>query len=236
MPELLWDPPSSALAIYAHPDDAEISCGATLARWSNAGCAVHLVICALGDKGSTDPATVPDALVERRREEVAAAARVLGITSVSELGRRDGEIENDLALRRELVALIRRWRPDALVCPDPQAVFFGDHYYNHRDHRVVGWAALDAASPAAASPLYFPEAGLPHEIAEVFLSGSLEANCCVDVGDTIEVKAEAVLCHASQLGSEPDWLRNVVVERAKEAGRSAGVHFAESFRRIQLLR
>src|SRR5579875_1213968 len=127
MPELLWDPPSSALAIYAHPDDAEISCGATLARWSNAGCAVHLVICALGDKGSTDPATVPDALVERRREEVAAAARVLGITSVSELGRRDGEIENDLALRRELVALIRRWRPDALVCPDPQAVFFGDH-------------------------------------------------------------------------------------------------------------
>ena len=49
-------------------------------------------------------------------------------------------------------------RPDALVAPDPTAIFFGDSYVNHRDHRQLGWAVLDTLVPAA-SPLYVPEAG-----------------------------------------------------------------------------
>ncbi|MHB1784049.1 MAG: PIG-L deacetylase family protein, partial [Acidimicrobiales bacterium] len=54
--ELVADAPTRALAIYAHPDDAEVSCGGTLARWSAAGCEVEVVVCTRGDKGSTDPA------------------------------------------------------------------------------------------------------------------------------------------------------------------------------------
>lgn len=236
MAELLSDPPASVLAVYAHPDDAEISCGATLARWALAGTVVNLVICALGDKGSTEPETDSAGLVQRRQLEVDAAAGVLGLGGVTQLGRRDGELENDLPLRGELVELIRRLRPEAIVCPDPTAVFFGEHYYNHRDHRVVGWAALDAASPAASSPLYFPDAGPVHAVGSIFLSGSLEANVFVDVAETIGVKAEAVMRHESQLGSDPGWLRGVVAERAEDAGVEAGVRYAEAFRRIRLLR
>ncbi|HVM01281.1 MAG TPA: PIG-L family deacetylase, partial [Acidimicrobiales bacterium] len=47
------DTPSSALAVYAHPDDPEVSCGGTLARWAAAGAEVHVVVCAAGDKGSS---------------------------------------------------------------------------------------------------------------------------------------------------------------------------------------
>jgi LmbE family N-acetylglucosaminyl deacetylase len=232
----LDETPAVVAAIYAHPDDAEISCGGTLAKWVAAGAEVHLLICTLGDKGAIESDTDVDLLVRERALEVEGAAKVLGLSSVQQLDRRDGEFENDLELRGELVKFLRIVRPDAVVCPDPLAVFFGDQYYNHRDHRIAGWTALDAMAPAAASPLYFPDAGAPHAVRSAYLSGSLEANLFVDVSTTIDVKAEAVLCHRSQLGTEPDWLRSVVFERAAEAGREAGLAFAEGFRRVQLAR
>ena len=234
LPEEYSEVPSSALAVYAHPDDAEISCAGTLARWIASGSRVHLVICAMGDKGSPEADSDVEALTKERALEVARAAEVLGLASVRQLQLRDGEFENDLQLRAELVRLIRTIRPQAVVCPDPQAVFFGDHYYNHRDHRVVGWTTLDAVAPAASSPLYFPDAGAAHRVSAVFLSGSLEANVTVDISATIYAKAQAVLCHRTQLGSDQDWLRSVVFERAAEAGRERGLDFAESFRLIRL--
>jgi LmbE family N-acetylglucosaminyl deacetylase len=234
MSVLLAEVPSRALAVYAHPDDADVSCGGTLARWVDAGCEVNLVICTQGDKGSSEAAIDVVDLVARRAEESLEAARLLGIGEVHHLGHLDGEIENNLELREQLVTLIRRFRPDALVCPDPLAVFFGEHYYNHRDHRIVGFAALDAAAPAAASPLYFPAAGAPTVVRDAFLSGTLEPNGYVDVSQTIVRKADAILCHKSQLGETGEWFRSVVHERAEEAGRAVGVRHAESFRRIRI--
>lgn len=231
---LLERVPSVALAVYAHPDDGDVSSGGTFARWADAGCEVHVVVCASGDKGSHDPATDPVELVRRRGDEMEAARSVLGVHALHHLGRPDGELENDLSTRRELVALVRQVRPEVLVCPDPRAVLFGEHYYNHRDHRVVGFAALDAVAPAAASPLYFPETGPAHAVGEAYLSGSLEPNVYVDIGETIERKARAVLCHRSQLGEAGERFGPVVVERAEEAGRQAGVAYAEAFRRVVL--
>lgn len=232
--QLLDDVPSVALAVYAHPDDADVSSGGTLARWADAGCEVHLVVCTTGDKGSLDAGTDPVELVRVRAEETVAASGVLGVRALHRLDRPDGELENDLVTRRALVALIRDVRPEALVCPDPLAVFFGEHYYNHRDHRVVGFAALDAAAPAAASPLYFPDAGAAHSVPMAYLSGSLEPNVYVDVGATIERKSQAVLCHRSQLGDAAGPFGAVLRERAEEAGRVAGVAHAEAFRRVRL--
>ncbi|MFP5378032.1 MAG: PIG-L deacetylase family protein, partial [Acidimicrobiia bacterium] len=70
------DTPSSVLAVYAHPDDPEVSCGGTLARWAAAGAEVHVVVCAAGDKGSSDPAARPEELARRRAAEVEAANAV----------------------------------------------------------------------------------------------------------------------------------------------------------------
>lgn len=232
--ELLTSIPRRVLAVYAHPDDSDVSCGGSLARWADAGSEVHLLVCALGDKGSTDRETDVGDLVRKRFDELNGAQEVLRVTSVESLGHRDGELENDLELRKEIVRAIRAVKPDALVCPDPLAVFFGEHYYNHRDHRIVGWAALDAASPAASSPLYFPDAGPPFGVEVAYLSGSLEPNVYVDISQTIDRKTDAIMCHASQLGEAGESFRQVFYERAEEAGRSVGVHFAEAFRRIRL--
>lgn len=231
---LLEEIPACALAIYAHPDDPVISCGATLARWAAAGSAVHVVICTAGDKGATDPEVDPDALVAARIGEAERAAAVVAAKGLHLLGRPDGEIENDIALRRELVQIIREVRPEAIVAPDPLAVFFGEHHYNHRDHRVVGWAALDAAAPAAASPLYFRGTGEAHQVGAAFLSGSLAPNIWVDVTSTMERKIEAVSCHVSQLADAGDWLASALRDGAGLAGQEVDVAYAEPFRRIWL--
>jgi LmbE family N-acetylglucosaminyl deacetylase len=230
--------PDRVLAVYAHPDDPEISAGGTLARWADAGADVHVVVTTRGDKGTSDPDADLEALARLRVEETAAAARVLGIAESHHLDHPDGEIADDRALRLELVRLIRAVRPDVVCCPDPTAVFFGDAYINHRDHRVTGWATLDAVAPAAGNPHNFPELaaeGLDtHQVRALYLSGTFEANVWIDVGATLERKIEALFCHASQLVETGDWFREFLRESAIEAGRAAGVPFAEAFRRIAL--
>ncbi len=234
MPELLAGDPGRVLAVYAHPDDPDVSCGGTLASWSRRGAEVHVVICTSGDKGTTDAELSPALLAERRTAEARRAAQVVGVTGQHLLGHPDGELTEDAALRGELVALVRRLRPATVLCPDPTAVFFGEEYFNHRDHRVVGLCALDALAPAAALPHYFPEAGPPHRADTVLLSGTLAPNVWVDISHTIEDKVAAVSCHRSQFADEGDWAAEAVRLRAQEEGRQAGVAFAEGFRRLRL--
>ncbi len=226
--------PERVLAFYAHPDDADVSCGGTLAKWSAEGASVEVVVCAAGDKGSSDAAVVPSQLAERRAAEVERAARALGLAGHHRLPHLDGDLVNDAALRGEIVALVRTIRPDVVVCPDPTAVFFGSSYLNHRDHRVVGWATLDAVAHEARGPHYFPDAGPAHRVAEVWLSGALEPDTWVDIERTIDAKTEALRCHESQVSEAGEWLRTFVQERAEEAGRQAGVRYAEGFRRLTL--
>ena len=226
--------PSRVVAIYAHPDDADVSCGGTLARWSSEGATVHVVVCARGDKGSSDPSVVPSELARRRAAEVTQAAAALGVVAHQGLGHPDGELTNGPELRGQLVALVRDLRPDVVVCPDPTAVFFGSSYVNHRDHRAVGWATLDAVVHEARSPHYFPAAGPAHKVDEVWLSGSLEPDTWVDIASTLEAKTAALRCHQSQVAEAGEWLRTFVQERAEEAGRQAGVRYAEGFRRLVL--
>jgi len=230
---LLEEAPERALAVYAHPDDPEVSCGGTLAHWARGGADVRLVVVNAGDKGSPDAATDPAELTERRAREVDAAAGVLGLAGVERMGLPDGEVTNDLALRARLVGLIRTHRPDIVVCPDPTAVFFGDSYINHRDHREVGWAVVDAVAPAAASPLYFPETGPPHQVAGLLLSGTFEPDVWVDISDSLELKVAAVQCHESRVGGDPALVAELLRTRTAESGAQVGVSHAESFRRLR---
>lgn len=235
MAELLERTPRRVLAVYAHPDDPEVSCGGTLARWAAEGAEVHVVVATKGEKGSADPDVDPVALAERRAAEVRDAGEALGLAGVELLGHPDGELDGDLpGLRAELVTQVRRVRPDTVVCPDPTAVFFGDGYVNHVDHRAIGWATLDAVAPAAASPLYHPGGGAPHQVAMVLLSGTLEPDVWVDVTASVDAKVAALRCHRSQLDDDADeWLADFVRTRVEDEGRRAGVKAAEAFRRLR---
>ncbi len=226
------DIPGVALAVYAHPDDADVACGGTLARWAKGGAAVHLIICTDGGKGTFDPAVDSASLVADRAEELRQSSALIGLTGVTNLGYPDGEVGDDEDFRRLLVEWVRRLKPNVVCGHDPTAVFFGQSYFNHRDHRIVGTALLDAVAPAAALPLYFPEAGPPHSVSTVLLSGTLEPDEWVDVSDTIAAKVGAVECHRTQFPDSDGWAGEAVRLRAEEAGRQAGVAYAEGFRRL----
>ena len=230
-------PPERALAVYGHPDDPEISAGGTLARWADAGTEVWILVTTRGDKGTNDPDADLDALARLRVEETQAAVDLLGLAGHRHLDYADGELPDDQALRAQICAVVRELKPNVVLCPDPTAVFFGDSYFNHHDHRVTGWATLDAVAPAAGNPHYFPEqlaAGLEvHSPSGVYLSGTLEPNCWVDISEQLERKIDALFCHASQLVEAGDWFRQFLRERAEDAGRQAGVKYAEGFRRLR---
>jgi LmbE family N-acetylglucosaminyl deacetylase len=232
--ELVAEPPERALAIYAHPDDPDVSCGGTMAAWAKAGCEVRILLCTDGGKGSSDPGTDVGGLAARRAAESAEAGELLGIAGQECLNYPDGELDDDIGLREALVAAVRRFRPGIVLCPDPTAVFFGQDYFNHRDHRITGMAALDAVAPAAALPHYFPNAGPAHQVSAVLLSGTLEPDVWVDISSTVDLKGEAVACHRSQFPDGVEWAATAVRLGAEDAGKQAGVPFAEGFRRLRL--
>jgi LmbE family N-acetylglucosaminyl deacetylase len=226
--------PGVVLAVYAHPDDADVGCGGTLARWAKGGTAVHLIVCTDGGKGTSETGVQPKKLAAERAAELEASSALIGLTSVDNLGFRDGELTDSEEFRRTLVARVRELRPDVVCGHDPTAIFFGQDYFNHRDHRILGLALLDAVAPAAALPHYFPDAGPPHQVSTVLLSGTLEPDDWVDVSDTIETKAAAVEHHRSQFAGQSGWAGEAVRQRAAEEGRRAGVAYAEGFRRLTL--
>jgi LmbE family N-acetylglucosaminyl deacetylase len=221
--------PAVALAIFAHPDDPEVACAGTLAAWVAAGCKAHLVIANAGDKGT---GTNPKSLARARQAEAKEAAAVLGLASLEALAYPDGELENTSELRSKLISLIRSIRPDIVIAPDPTAVFFGDSYVNHHDHRALGWAVLDIIGSMAAGALYVPEAGPPHQVSTLLLAGTLEPDTWVDIGPSLDKKLAALHCHVSQLDGGEDVVAELVEARAADAGQAAGVRYAEGFRRL----
>ena len=231
---MIEETPGVVLAVYAHPDDADVACGGTLARWAKAGAAVHLVVCTDGGKGTFDPGVSTEELAAIRAAELEASSALIGLQGVANLGYADGELSDSDELRGLLVEWVRRLRPDVVCGHDPSALFFGQEYFNHRDHRMAGTTLLDAVSPAAALPHYFPGAGPPHQVATMLLSGTLEPDVWVDVSETIDLKAAAVECHRTQFADPGGWAGDAIRRRAQEEGRRAGAGYAEGFRRLTL--
>jgi LmbE family N-acetylglucosaminyl deacetylase len=83
-------------------------------------------------------------------------------------------------------------------------------------------------------PLYFPEAGPPHRVSHVLLSGTLEPDAFVDITESIDAKVAAVREHRSQLDDDPAWVSKTVRRRAEDDGRLVGVRYAEGFRHLEL--
>jgi len=228
------------LVVMAHPDDAEFGCGGTIAKWAAAGKEIDYVLCTSGDKGSSDLDVVPFRLAQTRRAEQINAAHALGAHHVAFLSYEDGTLTNTLALRRDIVREIRRFRPDAVICQDPTSRFGGNRYINHPDHRAAGDACLDAVYPSARDPHVFPELLIenffPHKVREVFMSTQQGAEIWIDITDCFERKLEALRQHDSQVGDRSDELEERLRDRSRQVAKLNNLPFelAEGFRYFRL--
>jgi LmbE family N-acetylglucosaminyl deacetylase len=235
---LFEERPERAMVIVAHPDDADFGIAGTMARWIGSGTVAHLVCCTSGDAGADDATLDPLELARTREAEQRAAARVIGYADVTFLHRPDGALMNDLALREQLVRLIRTFKPDVVLAMDPEVVILDNRFIQHTDHREAAMAALDAVYPAARNAMAFTHLVLheglsPHETNTLLLFFTHQPTVWVDISDTLDTKIEALRAHASQL-RKPEELEQMIRSWAEEDGGRVGRQAAESFRLVKL--
>ena len=234
--------PKRALAIGAHPDDIEFGAGATLAKWSDHGCEVNMLICTDGSKGTWNPSIDKSDLIATRKAEQLLAAQELKATGkVAFLGEIDGELEVNENLRKRMTLFIRNLRPNVVLTHDPWK-----RYRLHPDHRNVGYLVLDAIV-AARDPHFFPEQNAaPHRPDELLLFEAELEDHFEQCKGYENNKLNALLCHRSQLettmGIDPtsvdaDTLAFKSHEMSKLDHSYAGEEFslAEGYKRISEL-
>ena len=233
-----------AMVIVAHPDDAEFAVAGSVATWVRDGWDVYYVICTDATGGGPDDATdvSPAAkrlISETRKSEQRAAGAVLGLKDVFFLDYPDGQLQPSIELRRELVRLLRTYRPSRVFCQSPERTWtptltLGRY---HSDHLAAGQATLAAIYPMSQNPWDFPElldeGLLPHKITEIYIAGAPNINHYVDISDVMEKKVQALLCHASQFIGRTEDLEKIVRKRFAELGTKYGVAFAEEFHRTE---
>lgn len=227
--------PADIMVVTPHPDDAEFGVAGSVAHWVRDGKQVIYVVCTSGDKGTSDPDVKPEELAKVREEEQRAAAKLLGVREVVFLGYPDQSLEDTPEFRKEIVRVIRQYKPDTVVTADPYR-----RYLWHRDHRITGRVVLDAVFPYARDLYAYPdltEEGLePHKVTEVLLWASEEPNFSSDITDTFDIKMAALACHKSQIG---DNINPEMIERVREMGQrqAEGEEFelGEAFYRAEMM-
>lgn len=224
--------PARALAIGAHPDDVDFGCGATVAKWAQAGCEVSFLICTDGSKGTWDTSGSRTELVATRESEQRAAAEILGATGeIVFLKQVDGELESNLELRSVVTSWIRRLRPTVVLGHDPWR-----RYRLHPDHRHAGWLTTDSVV-AARDATFFPEQGLQHHRPDlVLLWEADQPDHFEEVDGFADSKYRALLAHASQhvstMSSDSGDFGDAVQDKLNAVGVAAGVTQAEAFKLI----
>ena len=229
------------LAVVAHPDDLEYGAASAIARWTAAGKWVGYVVVTDGEAGIDGLA--PSEAGPVREHEQRTSAKVVGVEDVVFLRRRDGVVESNLDLRRDLAREIRRFRPDVLLVANYDLTYSmepGQHTVNQADHRAVGVTTLDASRDAA-NRWIFPELGDEGfdpwpGVSHVYVMGSNEPMFAVDVTDTIEAGVESLRAHDAYLtGLGRDFDPEQFLRRMTTGpGAAIGVSHAVAFGRVQL--
>jgi LmbE family N-acetylglucosaminyl deacetylase len=226
---------AEVLVVTPHPDDAEFGVAGTVAKWTREGKQVVYVVCTNGNKGTSDPDVKPDELAKIRQNEQRAAAEILGVHEVVFLENQDQGLEDTPQFRKQIVRMIRRYRPETVVTADPYR-----RYIWHRDHRITGQVTIDAVFPYARDHLAYPdllEEGLqPHKVREMLFWASENINFRSDITATFDLKLAALQCHKSQVNSMrftdlEDWLR----KRCKDLAEGEDFELAEAFHREEII-
>jgi LmbE family N-acetylglucosaminyl deacetylase len=221
--------------VFAHPDDVDFGSAGTVAGWVDSGIEVAYLIVTRGDAGGFDD-TPREQIPRIREEEQRAAASAVGVKQVDFLdGYGDGTITPSLALRRDITAAIRRWRPDRILTSSPLRRWERLAGPSHPDHLAVGEATTCAIYPDARNPFAYPELlrdeGLePWVVREVWYSGGPDPDHAVDVTEAYPRKLAALRAHASQTShlDVDTLLRDRLAAVAEAAGLPAG-RLAEAF-------
>jgi bacillithiol biosynthesis deacetylase BshB1 len=174
------------LAIAAHPDDAELTCGGTLAMAVRQGYRVGILDLVAGESGTRGSAAV-------RATEARRAAKILGVSERANAGLADAHLHNTDESRRVVIGWIRRFRPRTVILPFPVG--------RHPDHRVASELGRDACYLAGLERYDAPgRAHRPHKIlyALAYREDPVKPSFVVDISATFTAKMRALHSYKSQ--------------------------------------
>lgn len=204
------------LIIGAHPDDAEIGLGGTIARWTDQGLTVGIV-------DLTDGEPTPNGTREQRLAEAQRAAKVLGVSQRILLDFPNRYLMDTVEVRMALAEVIRVHRPRLLFGP------LG--LDQHPDHVAAAAVARHARFYAKltktemAGEPYYPPVLL--QFATSHLRKVFEPRAIVDIGEALERKLEAVLTYRTQFAGREDRVRDTLTSTARFYGVRIGVSHGE---------
>jgi bacillithiol biosynthesis deacetylase BshB1 len=174
------------LAIAAHPDDVELTCGGALIKAARAGYRTAILDLTRGEMGTRGSAEI-------RAAEAAAAAELMGVTHRLNAGFPDARIDNGDDTRRELVRIVRQLQPRVVIVPFPVG--------RHPDHRIASELGRDSCFLAGLAN--YPAEGDPHRPEKIlyalaYREDPVKPSFVVDISDEFETKLAAIKCYASQ--------------------------------------
>jgi LmbE family N-acetylglucosaminyl deacetylase len=203
------------LFVTAHPDDLDFGAGGTIAQWTAKGIEVFYCICTNGDQGGEDPSVPREEMPKIRQREQRDAAKALGVPSenIEFLNHRDGWLVPTIELRKEIVRVIRKVKPQRMVIQSPERNW--DRIpASHPDHMAAGEAAIQAVYPDARNAFAFEdllknEKLEPWRVREVWVMSHKEPDHFVDITDTFNLKIAALNAHVSQTAHNSEMPRMV---------------------------
>jgi bacillithiol biosynthesis deacetylase BshB1 len=180
---------ADVLAIAAHRDDVEQTCGGTLLRMASRGLRTAILDLTQGEAGTRGSA-------EDRANEAAEAARILGVGWRQALDLPDGAVENTLENRLKIVRVLRLVRPRVVILPYWQA--------RHPDHAITAALGYDACFLSGLAKV---ETGSdphrPFKIVYASLYADVRPSFVVDITPFIEQRHSALMAYRSQYANQP---------------------------------
>ncbi len=214
------------LAIAAHPDDVELTCGGTLIKMAQIGYRIGILDLTNGEMGTRGSADI-------RQQEAAAAARVMGASFRESLGLPDARIEATMENKLAVASKIRQLRPRVVVLPYWEG--------RHPDHYTCSRVGYEACFLAGLKKL--PLEGTPFRPFKILYStmyADVRPTFVVDITEQFERRRQAILCYKSQFAPEKksddgevflplDTLQERVSAAVRQYGLMIGTQYAEPF-------
>ncbi|WP_318308224.1 bacillithiol biosynthesis deacetylase BshB1 [Flagellimonas crocea] len=220
------------LVFGAHPDDAELGAGATIAKEVSKGKKVGIVDLTRGELGTRGSAEIRD-------KEAAKAAEILGVAVRENMQFADGFFVNDKDHQLEIIKIIRKYRPDIVLCNAVE-----DRHIDHgRGSKLVSDACFLSGLMKIDTKMdgddAWQEAWRPKQVYHYIQWKNLKPDFVVDVSGFIDTKTDAIMAYSSQFydpnSDEPETpissknFTDSVIYRARDLGRIIGVEYAEGF-------
>jgi bacillithiol biosynthesis deacetylase BshB1 len=217
-------PIAEVLAIAAHRDDVEQTCGGTLLRMKSLGVSTAILDLTQGEAGTRGSA-------ETRAAEAAEAARILGVGWREALDIPDGRVENTWENRLKLVAALRRVRPRVVILP-----YWAGRHPDHYNSATLGYEAYFLAGLTKIDMGAPPHR--PFKVIYASLYADVRPTFVVDISEFIEERHRALMAYRSQYANQSEGsglfvpeeeIRERTFAEARHYGSLAGVRYAEPF-------